>query len=258
MKRLLLCAGAGAFALAMAACAKDASTGPTMLTLQLSSADSAALLTRESGDATVADVNLMNDTVTTAGCTLNPATGRFDCPPFVNEHGLTVTRSLAFFDAHGVLMNHFDSTTASMNVQATAIGIATRENGADTVSRMRNLTATGLLGHNTTRTWNGTASGTGGGYGADSIASRTFDVSNNSVLSAIVVALPRSANPWPLSGTISRVVTGTGTVTKGDITRTVTISRDVGITFNGTEFVPMMIGTVAYTLDLATGKATKN
>jgi hypothetical protein len=32
----------------------------------------------------------------------------------------------------------------------------------------------------------------------------------------------------------------------------------VGITFNGTEFVPMTVGSLNYTLDLATGKATKN
>ncbi len=288
MKRFLLSAGVCAIAFAAGACgSNDSATAPRSLTLQLSPADSAALLVQESADATVADVNMINGISSTmnwdlasttsglafslvaasgpsfsqnpgSGCTYDATTGRFDCPPYVNNNGLTVTRTLAFFDANGVLMNHFDSTTASMNVQATDVGVAARANGADTVSRSRNLTATGLVGHNTTRTWNGTASGTGGGYGSDSVMTRTYDVSNNSIFSNIVVNLPRSANPYPASGTISRIVTGSGVVTKGDSTRTVVISRNVGITFNGTEFVPMMVGSVAYTLDLATGKATKN
>ncbi len=261
MKRFLLSAGAGVLAFAMAACAKDSATAPRSLSLQLSAGDTASLMIGEAGDATAADVSLISTAsaqVPGTGCTLNAVTGRFDCPPYVNEHGLTVTRSLAFFDANGVQMNHFDSTTASMNVQATDVGVATRDNGADTVSRTRNLTATGLLGHNTTRTWNGTASGTGGGYGSDSVASRTFDVSNNTTFSGIVVQLPRSANPYPISGSVNRVVTGSGVITRGDSTRTVAISRDVIITFNGTEFVPMTVGSVSYTLDLATGKATKN
>ena len=288
MKRFLLTSGASVLACALTACASgDSATAPKALGFQVNAADSALIAVRASSDATIADVNMINGVSTTmnwdvagansgvslnfvpsgdpsfsqnpgSGCTLNPATGRFDCPPTVNANGLTVTRSLAFFDANGVMMNHFDSTTASMNVQATDVGVVSRENGADTVSRSRNLTATGLLGHNTTRTWNGSASGTGGGYGSDSAATRTFDVSDNTTFSDIVVALPRSANPYPVSGSIARMVTGSGTVTKGDSTRAVTISRNVGITFNGTEFVPMTVGSVSYTLDLATGKATRN
>ena len=45
-------------------------------------------------------------------------------------------------------------------------------------------------------------------------------------------------------------------MTKGDSTRTVAISHNVAITFNGTEFVPMVVGSVNYTLDLATGKSS--
>ena len=81
-------------------------------------------------------------------------------------------------------------------MQSTENGVISSAAGADTVNGSRNLTATGLLGHNTTRTWNGTGS--------------------------------------------------------------VTISRTVGITFNGTEFVPMTVGSQNCTLDLATGKPTKN
>jgi hypothetical protein len=287
MNRFLPSIGAGVLAFAVAACASDSSTAPNTASLQLTAADSASLIVREAGDATSADIAMINSVSTAMswdfaapnsglaasmmpadnpafaqgtpnGCTLNAITGRFDCTPFVNANGLTVTRSIAFFDANGVMMNHFDSTTASMNVQATDVGVVARDQGADTVSRTRNLTASGLLGHNTTRQWDGSATGTGSGYYSDSAATRTYNVNNSSTFAAIIVDLPRSANPWPASGSIARQVNGSGTVTKNGVTKSVTISRSVTITFNGTEFVPMTVGSVNYTLDLATGKATKN
>ncbi len=95
-------------------------------------------------------------------------------------------------------------------------GVVITTAGADTVNGTRNLTATGLFGHNTTRTWNGSGNGTHGAFWVDSAASRTADVSYSSIFTNVVVALPRSANPYPVSGTISRAVTGTGVVTKGD------------------------------------------
>jgi hypothetical protein len=289
MKRFFLTTGTGALIIAMGACASqgDSATSPKTANFQVTAVDSALIAVHASADATISDVNVLNGVSSTmgwsldnapsgismsfvapaapsstsgpgTGCTLNAADGRFDCPPQINANGVTVVRSLAFFDASGAQMNHFDSTTASMNVQSTEHGVIPGAAGADTVSGSRNLTATGLLGHNTTRTWNGTGSGTHGAFWSDSAASRTADVSFNSTFSNVVVALPRLSNPYPVSGGISRVVTGSGVVTKGDSTKTVTISRTVGITFNGTEFVPMTVGSQSYTLDLATGKATKN
>jgi hypothetical protein len=289
MKRFFLTTGTGALIIAMGACASqgDSATSPKTANFQVTAVDSALIAVHASADATISDVNVLNGVSSTmgwsldnapsgismsfvapaapsstsgpgTGCTLNAADGRFDCPPQINANGVTVVRSLAFFDASGAQMNHFDSTTASMNVQSTEHGVIPGAAGADTVSGSRNLTATGLLGHNTTRTWNGTGSGTHGAFWSDSAASRTADVSFNSTFSNVVVALPRLSNPYPVSGGISRVVTGSGVVTKGDSTKTVTISRTVGITFNGTEFVPMTVGSLNYTLDLATGKATKN
>jgi hypothetical protein len=266
MKRFVISAGTAALAVAictLGACgtSENAATPPTTSNFQVSAVDSALIAVHASADATVADVNTLNASTATDpgnGCTFNPADGRFDCPPMINANGVTVTRSLAFFDTTGTLMNHFDSTTASMNVQAILSGVVITAAGADTVNGTRNLTATGLFGHNTTRTWNGSGNGTHGAFWVDSAASRTADVSYSSIFTNVVVALPRSANPYPVSGTISRAVTGTGVVTKGDSTRTISISRSVLITFNGTEFVPMTVGNESYTLDLATGKAVKN
>jgi hypothetical protein len=292
MKRFAFRLGTGAIVSTLLACAQqsDSALGPKSAAFQVNAADSALIAVHVAGDATVSDVNMINGMSITmgwsanyvpaggsgismslaassgplfsagvgSGCTLDPSSGRFLCPPQVNGNGVTVIRSLAFYDATGAQMNHFDSTTASLNVQSTENGVIARDNGADTVSGSRNLTATGLLGHNTTRTWNGTGGGNGGNFWSDSAATRTADVSWSTTFSNIVVALPRSANPYPVSGGLSRVVTGSGVVTKGDSTKTISISRTVGITFNGTEFVPMTVGSLNYTLDLATGKATKN
>lgn len=253
MKRFALRLGTGALVSTLLACAQqgDAPLAPQSVSFQVNAVDSAQIAAQVAGDAAVSDVNGFNS------CTPD-GNGRFDCPPRVNANGVTVVRSLAFYDATGAQMDHFDSTTASMNVQSTENGVIVRDNGADTVSGSRNVTATGLLGHNTTRIWNGTGSGTGGKYWSDSVATRTADVTWNSTFGDVVVALPRSANPYPVSGTIIRLVSGSGVVTKGDSTRTITISRTVVITFNGTEFVPMTVGSQNFTLDLATGKATKN
>lgn len=288
MKRFVLTSGAGVLAIVMAACSSQSDSLTNATTqLQLTADDSALIAVRGSADETVADVNMLNGVASTlgwsvanpnrnlslsltpsgtqsfawglgSGCTLNPADGRFDCAPVVNSNGLTVTRSLAFYDASGNLMNHFDSTTASANVLATEVGVLVRPLGADTVNRARDVTATGLLGHNTTRIWNGTASGTSGAYWSDSVATRTADLSDQTIFSNVVVALPRSSNPYPISGTIVRVVTGTGVVTKGGHTRSITISRTVTITFNGGEVVPMVVGSDTYMVDLATGIATRN
>lgn len=286
MNRFLLSVGTGALLIAMGACAKDSATSP-LSSLDISTTDSSLIAVRPAADATVADINTLNGISGTMGwsldnqnagvsmnvvvserpgisanlkndCTYNPVDGRFHCLVQVNGNGVSVIRSLAFFDTTGAMMDHFDTTTASMNVLATLSGLVVTANGADTVNATRNLTATGLFGHNTTRTWNGTGDGTHGAYWTDNDASRTSDVSFTTTFANVVVALPRSANPYPISGTITRVVNGTGVVKKGNRTRTITISRTVVVTFNGTQTVPMVVGSEHYTVDLSTGAAVKN
>ena len=286
MKRIAFAAGAVALAIGVGACG-DATTA-SRSSLQLTAGDTVAAMVTTSGNAVLNDLDVIGSAESTigfqllsardpgisfgmnavpellagyapaAGCTLNASTGRFDCPPVTNN-GLTLTRSFAFYNAAGVLMSKFnDTTTASINVTTTETGVRPTATGADTISGTRNMTVTGLAGHNTTRIWNGTGSRAVGGYYTDSAASRTYDNSETTMFTNIVVSLPRSSNPYPASGSIARQVNSVGTVTKGGKSRTLTTSRTVTVTFNGTEFVPMTVGTTSYTLDLATGKATKN
>ncbi|HEY5062225.1 MAG TPA: hypothetical protein VII52_11860 [Gemmatimonadaceae bacterium] len=190
-------------------------------------------------------------------CTYSSATARFTCPDVV-KNGLTLSRSAAFTDASGTAMSHYnDTTTATANFQITVSGVHPTMLGADTISRKRNMTTTGLLGHETTRTWNGTGTRSDGGYAQDTAKVRTYHTSDTVTFSSVVVKLPRSQNPWPLSGTITRQISGTGGVVAGTTTRTFSVTKTVTITFNGTRLVPMMVGNVAFTLDLYTGKAVK-
>jgi hypothetical protein len=254
----------------------------------LTADDTLQAVVNSAGDATAGDVDLLNSAETTlgmfsirpvggpevalrvtpgalpsaswsasTGCVLNAGNGRFVCAPQTNN-GLTLTRSYAFYDAGGNLMTKFnDSTTVSIDVQSTVTGVRPSATGADTINRQSDLTVSGLAGHNTTRTWNGSGTRTDGGYGQDSVALRTYHQTDNTTFSSILVNLPRTSNPWPASGNITRLVSGTGTVTRNGQTKPLTYSRTVSITFNGTEFVPMTVGSANYTLDLATGKAAK-
>jgi hypothetical protein len=287
-KRIAFAVGACALVMTAAAC-KSGTDGISGMqaSSQLTSDDTLQAVAYSVGQATVADLNVIGSSATmlgfdespagasapsfslssispvpanaswASGCTLNPSTGRFDCPP-VLTNGLTLGRSFAFYDANGNLMTSFDSTTASVNVMIVETGVRPSATGADTVNRNRNLTASGLLGHNTTRIWDGTGARTDGSFWSDSVATRSSHTQDNTTFSSIVVTLPRTRNPWPTSGSISRQAHTAGTVNRGGVMRTFTVTKSVTITFNGTEFVPMTIGNVSYTLDLATGKATRN
>ena len=290
MKRILI-GGGIVSALVLAACSGSDLSSPS--SLQLSSSDTLQAVVLSAGDATAEDVNVMiaseasmdastpaydliqasgpsfsttateTDSVRYAfwafagGCTYVSATGRFTCPDVV-KNGLTLSRSAAFTDANGAAMSRYnDTTTASANFQLSVNGVHPTLLGADTISRTRSMTATGLVGHETSRTWNGTGNRTDGGYANDTERTRTYHTTDATTFTNVVVNLPRSANPWPMSGTVTRQIAGTGTVVKNGVTRTFTVSKIVTITFNGTRLVPMSIGGVAFTLDLFTGKAVK-
>lgn len=286
MKRLAFAAGAFALVIGVGACSNTPTAARS--SLQLSAGDTIAAMVTTAGSAVVNDLDVIGSAESTigfqfspagisgvslsvtggsdlmagfapaTGCTLNTATGRFDCPPVTNN-GLTLTRSFAFFNAAGQPLSKWnDTTVASVNVTTTESGVRPNTTGADTISGSRNMTVSGLAGHNITRTWSGTGTRSIGGYYTDSAATRTYDHTESATFTNVLVTLPRSANPYPTSGSIARQVNAAGTVTKGGKSRSFSASRTVTVTFNGTEFVPMTIGSTAYTLDLATGKATKN
>jgi hypothetical protein len=193
-----------------------------------------------------------------SGCSYDQAQGRFTCPS-ITDGGLTLTRDYAFFDASQNPQSAYDaSTTASANFHIAVSGTHTVDTGVDNVDRDRSLTVSGLAGAETSRTWNGTGTRNDNGYRMDGDVKRSYAVSDNVTLSNIVVDLPRSSHPWPVSGTITRNVTGTGSISRNGVEKSFSISRTVTVTFNGTQFAAVTVGSNSYSLDLATGHVTKN
>lgn len=286
MKRVTLGVGAAALAITLAACSSDSVNSPS--NFRLSAADSTEAAAISASDATAEDVDMMyafggslelagapagdripSPSFTTtdsarfafwtfaSNCTYDTGTGRFSCPPIARD-GLTLQRSFALFDTNGDPMSAYDAIlTASANVKATVTGIHVALAGEDTVDRQRDVTVSGLAGAETSRTWNGTGSRDDGGYRQDTDRLRTYHTTDAVTWTNVVVNLPRLTNPWPISGTITRQIQGTGSVMRNGTTRTFTIQRTVTITFNGTRYVPMLVGTTPYVLDLLTGHAVK-
>lgn len=205
----------------------------------------------------VAMANTPNYVWTFSGsCTYSA--GRFTCPP-ITSGGLTLTRDYAFYDANQTAQSAYDaSTTASANFHVAVTGVHTALTGADTVNRDRNLTVSGLAGAETSRTWNGTGTRNDHGSRSDNTATRSYQTNDNVTVSSVLVNLPRSSNPWPMSGTITRHITGTANVTKLGISKSFSVDRTVTITFNGTQQAAVTVNGNSYTLDLSTGVATKN
>ena len=181
------------------------------------------------------------------------AAGEEDHAPFRcgthNREGLTIVRTCTFKDAAGAVQAAYHpETTASVAIHAEVDGTITRNDWSATVDRTRDLTVSGLAGTETQRTWNGTGSATSTrSRHSDAGESRQYDVTATGAMTNVVVAVPRSENSWPLSGTVSKQVTIkiTGGPRDGQ-----TVTRSVTITFNGTQFVPIKVNDDTFTFDL--------
>jgi hypothetical protein len=161
------------------------------------------------------------------------------------------TRTATFFDAAGKEQEALDPlTTASIHLVIESTREFSRDSWTGTGTRSRDLWITGLEGEETSRTVNGTGSGSvTRSQHTDADGTRTYDMSSTSVMDNVVHPVPRTDDAWPLSGTITRnmtinVVNGPD----GDVTRT----RTVVITFNGTNLVTMTVGDETFEIDMST------
>ncbi|MEJ7811119.1 MAG: hypothetical protein WKG32_11970 [Gemmatimonadaceae bacterium] len=255
---------ASALLLAIAACSND-STAPS--TSDQESADVAAVV----GDATAEDVSLLitheglfgqvsSDARRTGpwqgNCPYDAASTRFICPTNSRE-GLTVSRSYQLRDASGQPQSAYSATTtASANFVATLAASVARDNFTATYSRQRNITVSGLAGAETQHIINGSGSTSNSrSRHTDAGAARSYSMSSSMTIVDLVIPVPRAADSWPLSGAITHQVAASRDRAQGDPqsrTRTATV------TFNGTQFVPLVVGDRTFTLDLATGKRAAN
>lgn len=257
-------------ALGLAACSSDSSTGSTSdVTTAQEQADvgnAAAEVTGEAldvmygsaGAATGTDLQLRAGDRDAAGwsfdslCPYDQASGRHICPTATNGEGLTLDRSYEFL-AGTTPQELFDiHTTTRIDFQHHLFGTITRQNGSATIDHRADVDVTpGQNGWNFQRVWNGSGATTLGALYDDGTISRTYQMNASTTLADVVVAVPRSPNPWPLSGTMTHVFTGTRT-REGARTVSRTISYTATITFNGQSVVPVDVGTKMLCVNLAT------
>ncbi len=157
---------------------------------------------------------------------------------------------VTFFDADSVQQDAFDSLlTASMHIIVDVSGERDRPNWSGSVERHRDMWVTGLEGEETERTWNGT-----GDHSvlrsrhADTLPTRTYDMTGSSTIDDVVIPHPRTEDSWPLSGTITREV-HVAVLKDGEVVREV--DRTVVVVFDGTQYAEMTVNGEIFTIDLA-------
>ena len=187
-----------------------------------------------------------------------------DKPPTGTETGTTTfgnttetksfTRTFTFFNAAGTVMPAFiRGTTASVRAVVTADVRRTRDSTYVSATHMRSdHTLSGLLGDR--RIWNGTAASTDTTTHREGTSLRTYVGTGADTTVAVTFHADRAVNKYPLSGTSIRVVNYVKTFT-GRETGTLTVSRRIVVTYNGTSSAVMRIGNQTCTLNLETRKA---
>jgi hypothetical protein len=181
------------------------------------------------------------------GCSF--AGGMFTCPDTL-RNGLNVTRTLAFTDSAGAAQSAYDALlTASINVIADISGSRTHGPWTADVTRHRNITFTGLLGTETTRTVNGTGNETvANSRVTKNDSTRSYSIVGSSTITNVVMPVRTTdgGNGWPTSGTITRTMTVT--FTSGPKTGQ-TVTKTMTITFDGTSTPMGSIDGQQFTVD---------
>lgn len=173
---------------------------------------------------------------------------------------LTITRTVTFYDEGGAEQTAYDPLlTAEINFVFHMEGSHSRTGEMGSidvdVNRDRDMWLSGLVGEETERLWNGTGSAAvSRSLISDEKGDRQYDMSSSTEVDNVLVQLPRSENPWPISGTITRqvhveIVTDEGTVVK---------DRTVVITFDGDQFVTITVNGEEFELDLARRHARRH
>ncbi len=185
-------------------------------------------------------------------CAYSASAGRVVCAP-VTRNGLTITRSIGFYDATGKAQPRRDASTASANTQVTVKGTTTTERGTFTIDRASSLTVSGLGRDATTHTLNGGERGSSSGTVTTADGVVTVSEASAAVTKDVVVPVPVARGSWPLSGTVSRSSTVSISRGSGPVR---TIATTEQVSFTGTSDVNVTVTrngvTRTCTRDLAT------
>lgn len=232
-------AALGALAL-LAACN---TTDPATSDLTLNAAVAAV-----AGEAAAQHVEVMRGPGGPLGFGFRADPGQFECTNGGRD-GITVTRSCVFKDAQGNIQTGYDAlTTASVTVHVEVSGTVDRGHIAATMNRVSDLTVSGLAGSETSMTWNGSASGSSTRVHTRDGDAMQMDMTEQETIAGVVIPVPRTESSWPTAGTIARQmsVTFTGGPKDGS-----TETRNVLITFNGTQFATITVNGESFEFDLA-------
>jgi hypothetical protein len=214
--------------------------------------DALALVT---ADAVLEDLDAMNDMM--APTVPAVAGGQGSAPGAMGSRShLVRERTVVFYDAGGAEQEAYDALlTASIHLTLSLSGDIERGAMSASMSRSRDLWVTGLEGEETTRTFNGTGEESHDRTRVtDARGTRTFSMEAQAVIEDVVRAVDREAQPWPLSGTITREWTVViGSDAGGEVTR----NRTVTITFDGTRYALMTVDGETFEVDLAAGPADR-
>jgi hypothetical protein len=250
----------------LAACGDSTAPIPSGLTDAEIAADVAAL----SGSAVAADVGTFHDDEAVAGigaagagCSYD-ATSQTHVCTVTTENGLQVTRTYQFRDAADAPMQSYDAAnTASVHFTRSVVGTvttttATGATWTGATHRDETRTVTGLLGDETQRVWNGTGTSHDTTSYTATAGTRRYAGSVTQTVHDVVMTLPRSANPYPTSGTLTRAVEFTVSANSGSGSTGASrsVARTVTVTFNGTALVPLQTNDLSCTLNLDTGRVS--
>lgn len=243
----------------LAACSDDP-TGPgdDTTTLNLDVASAAADATAEDVDA-MATMSGELGTISFTAALVAPPQGpgnmngcgfggaRWTCPAN-SANGITITRSVAFFDGDGVVQEDYDGATTDMiDIEMTLEADVTRGPWTAETFRTRHLEITGLEGDEETRTVNGEGSEeiSRTRQGAGNSPNRSYELEGTFTIEDVVMpVVEEGEDHWPLSGTVTRVYT----VTRNDEAPVV---RTVIITFDGTATPPATVNGEPFEIDLS-------
>jgi hypothetical protein len=248
--RFLLPVFAGVAAMGFAACTSTTAATATLFNDSTTTVDVAT----SAGDAAATAVETMTANETAAGASANyvgsgalsanPASALFSATP---ANALTITRTRTCLNGDGVVVagcspftsvrkvvthvtadgTRSSSTTTTGGTSATWSGSVHRVSN-DTMTRVFNTASPAVetsrihtdltTGHDTTA------------FTEATLTRNTAEVSHDSV-KAVTFNLPRSSNPYPVSGSIVRVDSVHVALTKGTLSETKDLVRVVTITF---------------------------
>ncbi|MBX6331383.1 MAG: hypothetical protein IRY91_06030 [Gemmatimonadaceae bacterium] len=253
----------------LAACSSD-STGPSF---SVPDAEVEQSVAADAGEAIATSVDLMTGdeqadgasasvvgpdagfNAVTVSCSGPDGDGWFTCEK-TRWNGLDVVRQRRFWEGTDFGLGWDPAATDSVNHRRTVTGSFTPAwNPAKTYWVNRADTATMVVdrsGSPVLHVWTGT------GVRADSTTytaangSRAFHYTAYDTATAVAFAMPRSTYPWPQSGTLVHTITALVTAESGMRHYERTVTRRAVVTFNGTQTVPLEVGELTCTLDLAT------